>query len=349
MFRFPPAGARVRFVLGAVLGVLMLEDAAGQRARPADTTLRAVTALPAHLAGQFEQLTACRQTAAGDYYVFDRRAHTVYTIAAGSDRIQKLIEIGTEPGRVLDPTSFDLAPDGTFVVTDAPHGRPRVQIFTMTGSTLGSFFLPGPAVPRVTFRSLVLSGIGNVEYVGTSLFVNQPELDSLVVEYSANGGTVRTFGSLRRTGHETERPVHLALNSGVIVANPPGGFYFVFLAGVPAFRKYDAAGALVFERHIEGRELDELIQELPTTWQRRKTEAGEIPLVLPSVLAAAADAAGNLWISLPVGVTYVYDAAGEKRRTVRFHGAGPLSPTGLSFTAKDRLLATPGCYAFDTR
>ena len=43
---------------------------------------------------------------------------------------------------------------------------------------------------------------------------------------------------------------------------PRGGFYFVFQAGVPMFRKYDGGGRLVFERHIEGVELDRAIAGL---------------------------------------------------------------------------------------
>jgi hypothetical protein len=133
----------------------------------------------------------------------------------------------------------------------------------------------------------------------------------------------------------------------VVIANPAGGFYFVFLAGVPQFRKYDASGRLLFDRHIEGPELDELVQTMPTTWARRKVEDGVLPIVMPSVRAAAADAAGNLWIATAAEITYVYDPSGEKRRAVRFRGAGPLSPTAMSFTPKGRLLVAPGCYAFD--
>jgi hypothetical protein len=76
---------------------------------------------------------------------------------------------------------------------------------------------------------------------------------------------------------------------------------------------------------------------------------GEIPIVLPSVQAAAADPAGNLWIATAVGVTYVYGSDGEKQRTVRFTAAGPVSPMSMSFTPKGRLLVAPGCFAFDVR
>jgi len=322
---------------------------ARQSTRAPIQILKSVAALPAHVAVQFQQLTACRQNTDGVYFVFDRRAHSVYTAPPNLERAQKLIEIGTEPGRVLDPTAFDLAGDNTFAVADAPHGRPRVQIFTTSGSTINGFYLQGRAVPRIMTRSLVLDGLGAIEYVGRALYLNQPELGALISEYRPDGQTARTFGALRRTGHEADRDLHLAFNSGIVIANPAGGFYFVFLAGLPQFRKYDAEGRLVFERHIEGIEMDQFIQELPSTWKRLRTDEGEVPLVLPSVYAAAADSSGNLWISLPVGVTYVYSATGDKQRTVAFHAAGPVSPTGLSFTPGGRVLVTPGCYAFEPR
>lgn len=309
-------------------------------------TLRSVAALPAHIAGSFSEITACQQSARGTYFIFDRRAHSVYTAPPSMDRAQKLIEIGSEQGRLLDPTAFDLGPDDTFVVADAPGGRGRIQIFTTSGSTIGGFFLQTRAVPRITLRNLVLNGVGSIEYTGRSVLLSQPEQGALAIEYNVDGARVRTFGALRKTGHESEPDVHLALNSGLVVANPAGGYYFVFLAGVPVFRKYDANGALVFERHIEGTEVDAFIQTLPQTWKTRRTDAGEYPLVLPSVYAAAADAAGNLWIAMAPGVTYVYDQNGEKQRTVQFQAAGTLVPTALSFTPGGRLLAAPGCYAF---
>lgn len=310
-------------------------------------TLASVAALPAHIAGTFQQLTSCQQTASGDYFIFDRRSHAVFVAPTGLDSARKLITIGAEPGRVIDPSAFDLAADGSFIVADAPGGEPRIQIFLASGSTVTAFRIPGRALPRITSGNLVLGGLTAIEYTGRSVYLSQPELGALIAEYATDGRPIRTFGDLRRTGHEGDAGVHLAMNSGLVVANPSGGFYFVFLAGVPQFRKYDAAGRLIFERHIEGPELDAFVQSLPTTWRRQRVDAGELPVVLPSVQAAAADRAGNLWVATAVGVTYVYDAAGEKTRTVRFRAAGTVSPMAMSFTPGGRLLVAPGCYAFD--
>ena len=221
-------------------------------AAAATTTLQSVGGLPAHIAGRFAELTLCRQRADGTFIVFDRRSHTVFSVAPGADEPREIVQIGAEPGRILRPYAFDLAADGSFVVADAPGGRGRVQFFVASGSRLGGFALPGREVPLVTFDGLVLSGLGSLVYNGRSIFVSRPESGSLVTELGADAVSARTFGELRTTGHEQERDLHLALNSGLVVINPEGGFYFVFVAGVPTFRKYDAAGALMFERHIEG-------------------------------------------------------------------------------------------------
>ena len=86
---------------------------------------------------------------------------------------------------------------------------------------------------------------------------------------------------------------------------------------------------------------------MPTKWPRRTTAEGELPLVTPTIHAAALDAAGSLWVSFLVPYTYVYDRDGDKIRTVQFRAAGILSPTGLFFGHNGRLLATPGLYEFD--
>jgi hypothetical protein len=113
------------------------------------------------------------------------------------------------------------------------------------------------------------------------------------------------------------------------------------------FRKYDASGKLLFERHIEGREIDDLVASQPTTWPTRRVEDREVPFVQPIVRTAAVDPQGRLWISLIVPYTYVYDTDGDKARTAQFNAAGIISPTSLFFTRGGHILVTPGCYEFD--
>jgi hypothetical protein len=308
--------------------------------------LRSTGGLPAHIAGAFEQPLGFQQSDAGQYFIFDRRAHAVYTVAA--DAPKKLVEVGAEPGRVIDPTAFDISPaDGSFVVADAPLRRQRIQFFAASGSRLAGFTLPSREVARVALDALVLNGIGSLQFTGDGVLVNQPDTGVLVSELSFYGETRRSFGQLRPTGQESNPDVHLALNAGLPLIDPTGGFYFVFVTGVPLFRKYDARGALVFERHIEGPEIDPYVQNLPTEWPRRRNGDGDLlPFVPPAIRAAAVDRQGRLWVSLTAPYTYVYDASGEKIRTVQFKGADVIAPNSLFFTRHGRILVTPGCYEF---
>jgi len=103
----------------------------------------------------------------------------------------------------------------------------------------------------------------------------------------------------------------------------------------------------MFDRAIQGRELDRWVLEQPTSWSRVAAPAETtLPVVRSLVRTAAVDAAGHLWVSFSLPFTYVYDEDGEKRRTIQLYGAGPLAPTSLSFAPDGRLLATPGGYIF---
>jgi hypothetical protein len=341
----PPIDAR-RAARASAAACLAAALAAPLAAAVRVDVLTSVAGIPPHIVGEFQEPVAFQQVASGQYFVFDRRAHTVYGVDEKRTAAWKLIQIGQETGRVIEPRGFDAAPNGTFALADAPRGAERVQIFGPGGNVIGGFTLPGRADIRVTIGSLVLNGVGAMQYTGTSFLISHPEAGTLFTEYSPNGGALRGIGRLRATGFEQDRDVHLAMNAGLPLADPTGGFYYVFITGTPAFRKFDAKGELLFERHIEGRELDDYLRNLPTKWPRRRIEDREVPFVVPTLRTAAVDAAGHLWVSLAVPYTYVYDENGDKRRTVQFRAAGLISPTSLFFTPKGRLLVTPGCYEF---
>jgi hypothetical protein len=310
--------------------------------------LRSRSAVPPHVAGRFREATGFQQSASGQYFVFDRRSHVVFGVDHQQASAWEIVHIGGEPGRIIDATAFAVEPNGTFVVADAPNGRERIQIFTSAGFRTGGFLLPGRLRSRVVFDGFVLNGIGSLQYTGTSILMSQPEAGALVTEYTLSGGANRTFGQLRPTGHEDDRELHLALNSGIPLVDPSGGFLFVFQTGPPMFRKYDPEGRLLFERHIQGREIDAAVAGMPTTWPKRRTDEGETPLVQPTIRTAAVDRHGNLWISFVVPYTYVYDKDGDKIRTVQFRGAGIIAPNSLFFGTNDRALVTPGLYEFPT-
>jgi hypothetical protein len=322
-----------------------LGDQAAVRVSPGTVeTLKSTNSLAPHVVGLFREPIGCKQTASGEYYVFDRRGHTVYAVDESGTKASKLVQIGAEEGRVIEPTAFDVAGNGMFAVADAPNGRERVQIFDAGGNRTGGFFLPGRGASRVVLGTLALSGVATLTFNGKLILMSHPETGWLFTEYTLTGVPMRSIGQLRKTGHEADRDLHLALNAGIPVADPKGGYYFVFMAGQPMFRKYDAKGELLFERVIQGREVDPVVAAIPDRWPRRA--AGELPLVAPAVRTSAVDPTGRLWVSFVHPFTYVYDATGEKVRTVQFRAAGLIAPSSLWFNSDGKLLVTPGCYEF---
>jgi len=311
--------------------------------------VRSVDAIPAAVAGRFRDPSGFERSSSGQYFVFDRRSQIVYGVDARGESTWEIVHIGNEPGRILNPFAFAVAANGTFAVADAPNNQERIQIFTPAGFRTGGFTLPGKPRARVMLDGVVLNGIGSLQYTGTSIFLSQPDTGSLVTEYTTTGALVRSFGELRRTGHEDDRALHAALNIGLPLVDPSGGFFFVFQTGEPVFRKYDARGRLVFERRIQGREIDDFVNRLPAFWPRRDATGGEIPFLAPTIRAAAVDASGRLWTSFTEPVTYVFDAEGDKIRAVQFRGAGAISPNHMSFDENGRMLVTPGLYVFDVK
>ncbi len=320
--------------------------AAGVAAPAAVEPVRSAGGVPPFLAGEFEEPGGYALRPDGSALVFDRRRHRVYTVDAARTTVTPLVDIGFEVGRVLRPTSFDAAPNGDFIVADAPGRQPRVSVFDGRGKVLNTFSVAATATPRLTIGNLVLNGIGAARYTGVTVLLNQPERGVLVSEYSVTGAVQRQIGTLRPTGFEHDADVHMAFNTALPLPAPDGGVYVVFLAGPPAFRKYSSAGILEFERVIQGRALDPIVMAMPTQWPRRNVDDVRYPLVRPTILTAAVDPGGRLFVATPTAHVYVYDADGEKIRTLQLLGAGAISPTSMWFAPDGRLLVTPGLYDF---
>jgi len=311
--------------------------------------IRSIDAIPAHIAGRFRDPFGFERSSSGQYFVFDRRSQIVYGVDPRGGSAWEIVHIGNEPGRILNPFAFAVAPDGTFAVADAPNNQERIQIFTPAGFRIGGFTLPGKPRARVTLDGVVLNGIGSLQYTGRSILLSQPETGSLVTEYSTTGAFIRSFGELRHTGHEDDPAVHGALNIGVAVIDPTDGVFFVFQTGEPVFRKYDSGGRLLFERQIQGREIDSFVGRLPNRWPKRAPENGEIPFLTPTIRAAAVDASGHLWVSFAEPLMYEFDGDGDKIRAVQLRAAGLVSPNHMSFDEKGRMLVTPGLVVFDVK
>ena len=308
--------------------------------------LTSIGGLPAHVSGLFEEPTGFQQGPDGGYFVFDRRGHAVYRVTPDRSAAQRIISIGQEDGRVIEPTGFDMAEDGRIVVADVPRGRQRIQVFDPAGTRLAGFFLQGQPAARIVMGGMMLNGTGSIQFSRRGLLVSHPESGALITTYSPGGFGTTTVGHLRPSGFEHDRELHLAMNAGFPLADPTGGYYYVFMAGRPAFQKYDASGKLVFERLLQGIELDPLLAAQPTEWPRRRIQEREVPFVAPLIRSAAVSPSGELWISLSIPYTYVYDAQGDKIRTLQFRAAGILGPTSFGFTRRGTVLVTPGCYEF---
>ncbi len=235
--------------------------------------LRSIGGLPPHLVGTFE--SPGQLPAGGERRLLRLRQATVRPSSPWTPartRVQKIIEIGGEEGRIIQPTGFDVSRDGRIVVADVPRLQQRIQTFDAQGTRVTGFFLPGQPAARVTIDNLMLNGASSIQYASNTLLISHPENGALFTEYSPGGYAQRSIGRLRATGLEDDRELHVAMNAGLPLVDPTGGFYYVFITGQPLIRKYDAAGMLVFERHVEGRELDAYLAALPTRWPRRRVE-----------------------------------------------------------------------------
>lgn len=334
--------------LAVAIAVVLTSLAA--RASPSSTApaevLTPVAAMPAHVLGDMLGPLVVVRSNDGDYFVLDRRAHTVFRVDRAGHSVRRLVPIGIEGGHLLRPSAMALAPNGILAVLDAPTTYQRIQYFDLDGKLIGIFYLPLAGSPNVIVGDEVFAGVGAMAFSGRTFLVNEPAWGSLFAELDNAGNVLRHFGQLRATGHESDPPLHLAFNTGLPVVDPTGGAFFVFQTGVPIFRKYDDSGRLVFERHIEGVELDPVIQTLPTRWLPRPE--GARPFPIPVIHAAQADGAGRLWVAVRTGYTYVYDARGEKIRTIRFEGARPILPTNFHFRRSGTVVVGPEGYEFAT-
>ena len=315
--------------------------------RAAADILQAVTAAPAHVVTKFDDDAAFAVTREGEYVVLDRRGHGVYVFDASGTKVRRIASAGTAPGELFNPLALALNADDLIAVADSPNGLDRVQYFASDGLRVGGFYLPLTPEPRLTAANILIASGGSLVFSGSTFVVNRPEWGALVTEHDVTGRVVRQMGSLRQVNQPRDRDLDIAMNIGIPLPSRDGGFIFVFQTGLPMFRKYSRDGRLEFERHIEGPELDARLLTLPTVWPPRP--AGNKPVVPPMVRTAATDRDGALWVSLTVPYTYVYDATGEKIRTVQFHGARVISPTSMYFTSKGRLLVGPGGYEFEVR
>jgi hypothetical protein len=297
--------------------------------------LNSVGGLPADVVGRFREPMGFARVPNGPYYVFDRRGHSVHTVDSHDPKVRTLVEIGEE-GRPLTRarSTGHRRPPGS------PTRRRASACRCSALPASGGFTRPGRIAARVA-RVAGVERRWQPRLHRQVHLLSEPDTGWLLTEYTNQGAPIRSMGRLRPTGHEADGEVHLALNAGLALPEPSGGFFFVFLAGAPAIRKYSASGALLFERAIQGRELDGLLAACPSGGR-----AGRWAIVAPLAACrptAAVDPEGRLWVSFvlltPTSTTK------EKLRTIQFRPPASSPPAAWRFLRRSRAV-TPGCYEF---
>jgi hypothetical protein len=335
----------------ARLAAVLLLAIAHMAAAPRVEVLTPISSLPPDLVGRLREPAAFAQTSTGGYVVFDRRAQKIFGVDAARRALTTLVDIGPSDGQILQPDVIAFGPNRTFAVVDQPKGYERLQIFFEDGTPLGRVqrWPARAGEERLSVNGVTFFGLGAIALGRETVVAGGQQPGALMTEFDREGNGLRSIGQMRPTGHESDPLAHRALNAGIPLIASDGSLIWVFTTGVPLLRKYAADGTLLYERHIEGPELDGPIQSLPQRYPTRPLNGREYPAVVGTVTAAAIDADDRVWVSLNVPFTYVYDRSGEKVRTVQFRGTETMTPTSFFFTPSGTVLVTPGCFEFSAR
>ena len=130
----------------------------------------------------------------------------------------------------------------------------------------------------------------------SNILINQPESGRAHLGARARTATPRrTFGQLRPTGPRgrPERAPRAERRAAARRSRPAGSTS----SSSPACRcsaSTTRRARSLFERHVEGPEMDEYLRTMPTRWPTRRTEDGDVlPLVPPAIRTAGVDRAGT--------------------------------------------------------
>ena len=259
------------------------------------------------------------------------------------------MQIGAEDGRLIEPSAFDVAFNGSFAVADAPNGRERVQMFDAAGVRTGGFILPGRGASRVVLGSLALNGVGTLAFTGRTLLMSHPESGWLITEYALDGSPLRSIGQLRKTGHESDRDLHLALNAGSSDRRSRGRILFR-LHGRRSRRSANTTtnGTLDLRARDPGtRDRSARCAQFPIggrggvqascRWWRRSFEPR--PWIDPAGSGSRSSSRSRMSLT----------PTAKKSAPCNSGAPGIVSPSSLWFNEKGRVLVTPGCYEFEPK
>ena len=127
----------------------------------------------------------------------------------------KLVQIGAEDGRLIEPSAFDVAHQRQLRggrCAEWPRARPDLRC--------GRRCAPADSSCRAAARRASCSdrcrstASARSSFNGRTLLMSHPETGWLMTEYGLGGTPLRSIGQLRKTGHESDRDLHLALEFG---------------------------------------------------------------------------------------------------------------------------------------
>jgi hypothetical protein len=195
--------------------------------------LRPTAALPLRLVEDVQSPRAFVETSAGEALILDAGTQAVYAINAERTRTRRVISVGVEAGHIIRPTGFSLGPNDLLAIADSPGSYSRLQNFDSAGRLIGWFYLAEQPGARLSLGGLSLQGPGAMASTGRTFLFSAPGTGSLINEFDAQGEAVRGIGTPRPTGQEADPALHVALNRGLPLVDPTGGYFFVFDSGVP--------------------------------------------------------------------------------------------------------------------
>jgi hypothetical protein len=165
--------------------------------------------------------------------------------------IQKEIGgIGSAPGRLFRPGAIDVSEDGIIYVQDG--GNERIQSFRIDGTHLAVF-------STEQYMGFAAGSEGEI-------YLGQPENGALISVYSRDGKRLRSFGQLKLYSDlhgEQFKDQNEEFSNGInrvrLSVDKDGNILVSFML-IPLIQKYTRNGQLLFERKLEGPEIETLTQ-----------------------------------------------------------------------------------------
>lgn len=270
----------------------------------------------------------------GKYFLTDIDGNRILIVNERMELERDFGRIGSGPGRLFHPGYLDVGPDGTVFVEDS--GNERIVKFDQGGNYLGELRLP--------------AHLGLAVGAQNELYLGDPYEGHLVSVYSSSGQKLRSFGQLKKYSDvygpafsDKDAPYTIAFNRVRLSTDKEGNVYVSFML-TPLIQKYRPDGTLLFERRLEGSEIDQLMDAIQKTkYISTRGDGADARIVALDPVIDPAN--GNLMVPLVDGSIYVADREGKKIALLRPGWTSPgnnglFRPFVAALGAKGELLIT---------